>query len=39
MRTLGEHPHRLIFGTKPNELPSEAEILKTRKPIPVKPRR
>lgn len=38
MRTLGEHPHRLIFGTKPNELPSEAEILKTKKPIQVKPR-
>jgi ABC-type transporter Mla subunit MlaD len=38
MRTLGEHPHRLIFGTKANELPSESEILKTNKPIPLKPR-
>lgn len=39
MRTLGEHPHRLIFGTKAHPLPSEAEILQTKKPIPVKPRR
>ncbi len=38
MRTLGEHPHRLIFGTKPNELPSEAEILRTKKSIPLKPK-
>lgn len=38
MRTLGEHPHRLIFGTKPNELPSEEEILRTKKSIPLKPK-
>jgi ABC-type transporter Mla subunit MlaD len=37
-RTLGEHPHRLIFGTKPNELPSEEEILRTKKSIPLKPK-
>jgi ABC-type transporter Mla subunit MlaD len=38
MRTLGEHPHRLIFGTKPNQLPSEEEILRTKKTIPLPPR-
>ena len=38
MRTLGEHPHRLIFGTKPNALPSEEEILRTKKSIPLKPK-
>ena len=38
MRTLGEHPHRLIFGAKANELPSEREILQRKKPVPVKPR-
>lgn len=37
MRTLGEHPHRLIFGTRRNELPSEEEILRARKSIPLKP--
>ena len=37
-RTLGEHPHRLIFGTKANELPSEEEILRTNKAIPLKPK-
>jgi ABC-type transporter Mla subunit MlaD len=38
MRTLGEHPHRLIFGSKPNELPSEQEILRSQRAIPLKPK-
>ncbi len=36
-KTLGERPNRLIFGGKLNELPSEREILKTKKPVPLKP--
>jgi hypothetical protein len=34
--TLGKQPHRLIFGGKANELPTESEILKTNKPVPIK---
>ncbi len=33
--TLAHKPWRIVWGTTPNELPSEAEILKTDKPIPA----
>ena len=33
--TLGERPWRLLFGGKPNTLPSEQEILSSDKPIPA----
>ena len=33
---LGEKPNRLIFGGKPNKLTSEAEIIKSSKPLPAK---
>jgi ABC-type transporter Mla subunit MlaD len=33
-QTIGEHPHRLLFGGKPNKLPPEEEILRSSKPIP-----
>lgn len=32
--TLGEKPSRLIWGSKENKLPSEAEIIRSNKPIP-----
>lgn len=31
--TLGENPHRLIFGGKPKKLTSEAEILRNPRPV------
>ena len=34
-KTVGEHPHRLIFGGKGNQLPSESEILRRREPVPA----
>jgi ABC-type transporter Mla subunit MlaD len=34
--TLGQKPWRLVWGSKPNELPTEEEILKAKDPIPVK---
>jgi len=33
--TLGQRPWRLLFGGKPNDLPSEQEILSSDKPIPA----
>ena len=33
---LGEKPNRLIFSGKPKPLTSEAEILKSQKPLPAK---
>ena len=33
--TLGQRPWRLLFGGKPNDLPSEQEILSADKPIPA----
>lgn len=37
-KTLAEKPHRLIFGgkDKPPELPSEQEIIRSNKPVPVR---
>jgi ABC-type transporter Mla subunit MlaD len=32
--TLGANPHRLIFGGKPRKLTSEAEILRSSRPVP-----
>lgn len=34
-KTIGEKPWRVIFGGEVNELPTEEEILKSTKPIPV----
>jgi len=34
-KTVGEHPHRLIFGGKPAALPSEGEILGQPRPVPA----
>jgi ABC-type transporter Mla subunit MlaD len=37
-QALGERPNRLIFGSKPQKLPTEAEIIRSLKPVPgVKP--
>ncbi len=33
-QTLGENPHRLIFGGKPKKLTSEEEILRSPRPVP-----
>lgn len=33
--TLGQKPWRVMWGSEPNKLPSEEEILKSNKPIPV----
>jgi len=33
--TLGRKPWRVIWGTEPNDLPSEKEILETNKPIRI----
>jgi ABC-type transporter Mla subunit MlaD len=33
-QTIGEHPHRLLFGGKPNKLTPEQEILRSSKPLP-----
>jgi ABC-type transporter Mla subunit MlaD len=33
-QTLGENPHRLIFGGKPKKLTGEQEILRSSKPVP-----
>jgi ABC-type transporter Mla subunit MlaD len=35
---LGEKPNRLIFSGKPTKLTPEEEILKSRQPLPAKPR-
>ena len=35
---LGEKPNRIIFSGKPAKLTSEEEILKSRQPLPAKPR-
>lgn len=34
-QTVGEQPHRLIFGGKPKKLTSEQEILRSKKPLPA----
>jgi ABC-type transporter Mla subunit MlaD len=34
--TLGQKPWRVVWGTTPNELPSEEQILESKEPIPVK---
>ena len=34
-KTLAEKPNRFIFSGKPPALPSEAEILRSNKPVPV----
>lgn len=34
--SLGEKPNRLIFRGKANKLTPEAEILKSKKPLPAK---
>ena len=34
--TLGQKPWRLVWGTTPNELPTEEQILEAKDPIPVK---
>ena len=34
--TLSEKPNRLIFSGKANKLTPEAEIIKSRKPLPAK---
>lgn len=34
-KTVGERPHRLIFGGKPLTLSSEEEILRSEKPVPA----
>jgi len=34
-QTVGEQPHRLIFGGKPKKLTTEADILRSRKPLPA----
>ena len=36
VETLAEKPNRLIFSGKPAKLTSEAEILKSAKPLPAK---
>ncbi len=33
-QTIGENPHRLLFGGKPKKLTSEEEILRSPKPLP-----
>jgi len=33
-QTIGENPHRLIFGGKPRKLTSEEEILRSPRPVP-----
>ena len=35
-KTLAEKPNRFIFSGKPPALPSEAEILRSNKPVPVR---
>ncbi len=35
---LGEKPNRLIFSGKPAKLTSEEEIIKSRQPLPARPR-
>lgn len=34
--TLGEKPWRIVWGTTPNKLPTEEQILQSKEPIPVK---
>lgn len=35
-QTIGEHPHRLLFSEKnPPKLPTEQEILRSSKPVPI----
>jgi ABC-type transporter Mla subunit MlaD len=34
--TLGQKPWRLVWGTTPNELPTEEQILNSKEPVPVK---
>jgi ABC-type transporter Mla subunit MlaD len=34
-KALGEKPNRIIFSGKPTKLPTEAEILRSTKPVPV----
>jgi ABC-type transporter Mla subunit MlaD len=35
-KSLGEKPNRIIFSGKPQPLPSEQEILRSTKPVPVR---
>ena len=35
-KTLAEKPNRLLFSGKPAPLPTEAEILRSNKPVPVR---
>ena len=35
-KTLAEKPNRLLFSSKPEPLPTEAEILRSNKPVPVR---
>ncbi len=35
--TLAQRPWRVLFGGEPNKLPSEDQILRSNKPVPVKP--
>jgi hypothetical protein len=36
-KTIGEKPWKMIWGGTPNPLPSEEEILRSNKPLPVRP--
>lgn len=36
-KTIGEKPWKMIWGGTPNQLPTEEEILKSNKPLPVRP--
>ncbi len=35
-QSLAEHPNRIIFSSKANTLTPEAEILKSKEPLPAK---
>ncbi len=34
-KTVGEKPWKMVWGGTPNQLPSEEEILKSNKPLPI----
>lgn len=34
--TLGQKPWRIVWGTTPNELPTEEQILQSKEPLPIK---
>jgi tRNA(Leu) C34 or U34 (ribose-2'-O)-methylase TrmL len=33
--TIAKRPNRLVFGSRDDELPTEAEILRATKPLPI----